>query len=278
MANIFRAAAAALLPCLLIVTTLSAAGLPNARLLVLSPPGGQQGTDLEVGIEGDDLDEATHLIFSHPGITATAKLAPRPFDKTPEIEYGNKVHEAMEYRIGGKPLPAHMMHWEPIVSAYVDRKAKPEKKTGITKDCKPTGFFDKDVWLRCKIDVTMLNGTAVFLSDFKTGNSKYEDPFELECQAVMLHAMNPYLTKIAGNFVWLKENRIGQVHDLSDTRSAWAKINNKVEAIEDAMKDGDWPKNKTPLCGWCGSVPDVHCRYGASVYTTRRAPLNPSEG
>ena len=73
MANVFRAAAAALLPCLLMATTLSAAGLPNARLLVLSPPGGQQGTDLEVGIEGDDLDEATHLIFSHPGITATAK-------------------------------------------------------------------------------------------------------------------------------------------------------------------------------------------------------------
>lgn len=65
-------------------TTLSAVGLPNARLLVLSPPGGQQGTDLEVGIEGDDLDEATHLIFSHPGITATAQLTSRPFDKTPD--------------------------------------------------------------------------------------------------------------------------------------------------------------------------------------------------
>ena len=56
-----------------------------------------------------------------------------PFDKTPEIECGNKVHEAMEHRIGGKPLPQEMIHWEPIVSAYVDRKAKPEKKTGITK-------------------------------------------------------------------------------------------------------------------------------------------------
>jgi hypothetical protein len=114
-----------------------------------------------------------------------------PFDRTPEIEWGNKVHEAMEYRIGGKPLPQDMMHWEPIVSAYVDRKAKPEKKTGITKDCKPTGFFDKDVWLRCKIDVTMLNGSNVFLSDFKTGNSRYEDPFELEIQALTLKAAIP---------------------------------------------------------------------------------------
>jgi hypothetical protein len=175
-----------------------------------------------------------------------------PFDKTPEIDWGNKVHEAMEYRIGGKPLPAEMQHWEPIVSAYVDRKAKPEKKTGITKDGKPTGFFDSDVWLRCKIDVTMLNGNAVFLADFKTGSSRYEDPFELEIQALTLKAAIPPVTKVAGHYAWLKENRIGEVHDLSDFTATWAKINNKVEVIEDAMQSGEWPKTKNPLCGWCG--------------------------
>jgi hypothetical protein len=175
-----------------------------------------------------------------------------PFDETPEIKWGNAVHTAMEHRLGGKPLPQDMIHWEPLVSAYVDRKARPEMKVGVDRKGKPVGFWGDGVFLRGKIDATIINGTACFVSDWKTGGSRYEDPFELECQAVMLHAMNPYLTKIAGNFVWLKENRVGQVHDLSDTRSAWAKINNKVEVIEDAMKDGDWPKNKTPLCGWCG--------------------------
>ena len=177
-----------------------------------------------------------------------------PFDKTPEIEWGNKVHEAMEYRIGGKPLPKDMMHWEPIVSAYVDRKAYPEKKTGITKLGNPTGFFDSDVWLRCKIDVTMLNGSNVFISDFKTGNSKYEDPFELEIQALTLKAAIPTISKIAGHYAWLKENRIGMVHDLSDFSATWSKINNKVEVIEDNMASGEWPKTKSPLCGWCGVI------------------------
>ncbi len=174
-----------------------------------------------------------------------------PFDKTPEIEWGNKVHEAMEYRIGGKPLPQEMMHWEPIVSAYVDRGAKSEKKTGITKLGNPAGFFDKDVWLRCKIDVTMLNGVNVFISDFKTGNSKYEDPFELEIQALTLKAAIPPIERIWGHYAWLKENRIGQVHDLSDFNATWAKINNKVEVIEDCMASGEWPKTKGPLCNWC---------------------------
>ena len=114
----------------------------------------------------------------------------------------------------------------------------------MTGQAKPVGFFGEGVFLRGKIDATLINGTAAFLGDWKTGGSRYEDPFELECQAVMLHAMNPYLTKIAGHFVWLKENRVGQTHDLSDTRSAWAKINNKVEAIEDAMADGRLAQNK----------------------------------
>ena len=175
-----------------------------------------------------------------------------PFDKTPEIKWGEDVHNAMEYRIGGKPLPENMRHWEPLVAAYIERGAKPEKQTGITRTGAPAGFFDKDVWLRCKIDTTMLNGTAVFLADWKTGNSKYEDPFELEIQALTLKAAIPPINRIAGHYVWLKENRVGEVHDLSDFNATWSKINNKVEVIEDCMASGEWPKTKNPLCGWCG--------------------------
>lgn len=175
-----------------------------------------------------------------------------PYVETPEMKWGNDVHTAMEHRLGGKPLPVKMQHWEPLASAYADRKAKPEKKTGITKEGKPTGFFDRDVWLRCKIDATMLNSTAVYLADWKTGGSRYEDPFELEIQALTLKAAIPAITRIAGHYVWLKENRIGGTHDLSDFNATWAKVNNKIEVIEDCMETGEWPKTKGPLCGYCG--------------------------
>lgn len=178
-----------------------------------------------------------------------------PFFETAEMKWGNEVHSAFEYRLGGKPLPENMRHWEPLVVTYVERKARPEMKVGITRDGKPCGFFGDGVWLRGKIDATMIAGTAAFLPDWKTGSSKYEDPFELEIQALMLKAANPYLVKIAGHYVWLKEDRIGGTHDLSDFQVTWAKVHNKVEVIEDAMKDGEWPKTKTPLCGYC-SVKD----------------------
>lgn len=56
------------------------AQLPTARLLSIYPLGGRQGAEVAVTISGNDLDEATRLSFSHPGITAQPKLAePQPF-------------------------------------------------------------------------------------------------------------------------------------------------------------------------------------------------------
>src|SRR5258707_9639465 len=139
-----------------------------------------------------------------------------PYIETPEMKWGNQVHTAMEYRIGGKPLPENMRQWEPLVAPFARPGAKAELKLGVTREGKPTDFFGNDVFLRGKVDVALINGNAAFLPDWKTGNSKYEHPFELQIQAVLLQAANPYLTKIAGLYVWLKENRIGQSYDLSD--------------------------------------------------------------
>ncbi len=61
------------------------AQLPTPTLTSAFPPGGKQGTSLDVTIAGTDLDDAGQLIFSHAGITAQPKmtegsefLKPRP--------------------------------------------------------------------------------------------------------------------------------------------------------------------------------------------------------
>jgi hypothetical protein len=169
----------------------------------------------------------------------------------------------MEYRIGGKPLPLPMQHWEPLVLPMVERGAKAELKLGITIEGKPTGFFDKDVWCRGKADVVMMNGTNAYLVDWKSGgNSRYESPFEIALQAMMLKAANPQITKAAGCYVWLSENRMGTTYDLSDFNSTWAKVNNIVEQIQDSMASGEWEKRKGPLCGgnW-GHCPCTDCEH-----------------
>lgn len=174
-----------------------------------------------------------------------------PFVETPEMRRGTEIHTAMEHRVGGKPLPPDMRHWEPIVAALDGRNAKAELKLGITNEGKPTGFFDKDVWCRGKADVVMIQNSNAFLIDWKSGGSKYESSFEIEMQAMMLKAANPYLVRISGCYAWLKEDRMGTVYDLSDFSSTWAKVNNIAERIQDDMASGEWEKKKSGLCPWC---------------------------
>ncbi len=49
-------------------------GLPAPRLLTIRPMGGKVGTEVEVAITGEHLDEAGDLIFSDPRITAKPRL------------------------------------------------------------------------------------------------------------------------------------------------------------------------------------------------------------
>src|SRR5687767_9502490 len=51
------------------------AQLPVARLTSVFPLGGRQGTQVIVTVGGADLDDASGLRFSHPGITARPNVA-----------------------------------------------------------------------------------------------------------------------------------------------------------------------------------------------------------
>jgi hypothetical protein len=50
------------------------AQLPITQLTSIFPPGGKQGTAVEVTVAGNDMDDVGQLIFSHNGLTAAAKM------------------------------------------------------------------------------------------------------------------------------------------------------------------------------------------------------------
>jgi hypothetical protein len=63
----------------------AAAQLPVTQLTSIFPPGGKPGSTVDVTVGGNDLEEADKLLFSHPGITAAAKMStPSEFEKTPK--------------------------------------------------------------------------------------------------------------------------------------------------------------------------------------------------
>jgi hypothetical protein len=60
----------------LAATSVASAQLPVARLLTISPAGGQAGTTFEVSLSGADLDELIGLRFSDTNISARPKVSP----------------------------------------------------------------------------------------------------------------------------------------------------------------------------------------------------------
>jgi len=69
----------------LLAASRAAAQLPTPTLTRVFPPGGQQGTEVEVTISGANLEETRQLLFSHEGIAAKPKMAPpTAFRKEPK--------------------------------------------------------------------------------------------------------------------------------------------------------------------------------------------------
>lgn len=183
------------------------------------------------------------------------------FVETPEIKWGNTVHTAMENFIkngialeptfSGFMLRESIEKWKSFVVPLVARGAVAEGQLGIDRNGKACGFFDKGVWGRGKVDVSVVQGTTAYICDWKSGGSKYESSFELEIQALLLKAKHPDLTKIIGQYAWLKENRLGKVYDLSEVEDTWHKVGNTVVEIAQRRVSNDWEKRKGPLCKWC---------------------------
>lgn len=64
----------------------AAAQLPDPSLDSIFPPGGQAGTNVAVQVAGRDLDEASTLVFSHPGLQGVVETrAAGEFESGPQL-------------------------------------------------------------------------------------------------------------------------------------------------------------------------------------------------
>lgn len=213
------------------------------------------------------------LVYSFSMLNAYRSVCPQqmfqtyiartiPYEETPERKKGNDLHKAMEMRVpGGKPLPDGMQQYETFAAAFDGRNAISEPELAITRYRQPCGYWDdkiqdphKRVFLRGRADVVVVGDETAYLADWKTGNDniKYEDPFELAVQALLLQAKAPQMKRIVGQYIWLKTMRLSQMYDLSDTDATWNTVNQLVQSIEADRARGVFEKKRSGLCGYCG--------------------------
>ncbi len=96
--------------------------LPAPRLLTVMPMGGRVGTQVEVTITGESMDDSYELLFSHPKITAKPKLAadgkaePNKFIVTIAADAPRGVHDArLMTRLGVSSARAFVVDTMPEV-------------------------------------------------------------------------------------------------------------------------------------------------------------------
>ncbi len=177
-----------------------------------------------------------------------------PKEKSEVMDWGNKVHKAFEDNINtAKPFPAGMEKYAQFTAFPQGFKVVGEKSVAMKANGEATDFWDKEVWLRGKIDITIMSETADYaaaLWDVKTGKRR-EDPLELEIQGLLLQARYPKLTRITGHYIWLQDMELGKQHDLSDTAGTFRWVKDTYDAIGHQLAMGFMPPRQGPLCGWC---------------------------
>jgi hypothetical protein len=203
-----------------------------------------------------DWDNCPHKAYRR----YIAKDLPK-FEHTKETKWGDEVHTAFEVRIKhGTLFPQGMEKFEAIAATLVSIGARAEKMLGITVDGAHCEFFAPDVWLRGKIDATVIGAyvmpetdsvrAAAAIFDWKSGKRR-EEKAELEVHAVLLKAWQPSVQKITAHYVWLQDNEVGKAHDVSDTEKKLAEIRSVMNTVRNCMEIENFQKRPNPLCGWC---------------------------
>ena len=186
--------------------------------------------------------------------------------KTVESEamrFGTECHLYLENRVAKKdPLPEHLSWMEPLI-----RKMEvsgggmiAEQKVALTKGLEVTTFFGKNVWVRGIVDLTVRYGDKSVVLDYKTGKRK-PDSDQLMLFAGFEFADRPYVQEVRTGYLWLNDKKIdSETFTRKDIPMIWGHFIPKVERLERAYENDEWPAKASGLCGWC-SATRAQCKH-----------------
>jgi hypothetical protein len=176
-------------------------------------------------------------------------------DSTATI-YGKEVHKAAEDFIrDGTPIPAKFKFVEPTLVALknIEGEKYCEIQLGLTEDLEPCGFFDDNVWWRGIADLLIINGEEAFLVDYKTSkNAKYADTKQLDLLAAATFAHYPEVKRIKSALIFVVSNEfVKKQHVYEEVQKYVRPFTFDLERLDQALGNGVWNANSSPLCSYC---------------------------
>lgn len=171
--------------------------------------------------------------------------------QTQALVEGNEVHKALELACAGtKPLPekyaAHQKFVDSVQRAPGTKLY--EFQFGLTEALAPCDFWDRNVWVRGKLDVVTLQDKTARILDWKNGKRKV-DIDQLRLFALAGFATWPYVETVKTGYVWLLG---GTIDPETFKREQKVEIHQdfaaRVFKMKRSMERDEWEPRPSGLC------------------------------
>lgn len=176
-------------------------------------------------------------------------------------DFGNSVHSSVEESLKlGTPLNKDA---SPLMQDCVDYlkwlgtqpgfELHIEKELAITRDLGVTTWKAKDVWMRGKADVFIIdhNTQRNIIIDWKTGKVK-DDPMQAQVLSLCATVTTKYVDNVCA-WAFVKYKQILTPHVHLGSMAPVATLLADATAYENACKNDAFPPTPNGLCGkWCG--------------------------
>ena len=165
---------------------------------------------------------------------------------------GTIEHKHLENRMREKtPLPEGYERGERFCRVIEQAgEVKAEQKLAINRDLKIVGYFAKDVWGRCVIDVSSKKDSNIGIFDWKTGNIR-EDSLQLKINACFMSIVHPDVEKFITRYIWLKHDTVTPKdgkYTKEEIPKLWEEVLSIVERMENAWRTEEFSPRPSGLC------------------------------
>ena len=160
---------------------------------------------------------------------------------TPHLDYGKEVHKAAEdYVCGDKPIDPKYAYVKPHLDFL---KSLPglklcEYEMGLTKEFKPVGFKDKNVWFRGIADLLIIDGDAAMIVDYKTGKL-----------SLLTFKHFPHVQSIKAGLLFVVAQDLVKASFVNNAQeTAWSRWLPEIQRLEAAMTNNVWNARPNFTC------------------------------
>lgn len=178
-----------------------------------------------------------------------------PYVQGAEAKDGDIQHKEFEaYFKMGTPLSPENQPFQPMLDKF---KALPgeqyvETDLSLRRDFVPCKTNDwNNVWFRARSDYVKVNGTHALALDWKFGKPR-DDERQAELTALPIFQYHENVTEVTFIYMYLRHGEPKPVKFYrANIGRMWNGWLEKVNKLEKAQQQNNWPATPNPLCGWC---------------------------